>query len=1705
MESASSRRRASRGSARATALLLLLMMMAALLFARPPAAAAAAVAAVAVAPPQPPTQTPRQPSCGAIVTYGASAGSSVSPTDLPLFVAQFTVQLSGGSGGGGANGTTPTPTTPTNNTLSSWALGWRFGAGEHITGQRDVFGDPGVYDVRLADAPLQQQGVAVFSRTPLGRGGAEATLSIVGRKGGGSSAPSSTRPLQVAAPSAVFFNNQWCWPLAASLPRAAPLSPPERLAVPGPPPAEQERAPDKQRLVVEYLPVQYADLKHATEGAPIATPFTQFYVRVSLATDAATAAAATTTTTAPAPPSSTTANIVPVDQIVLHYWFDGPVVWGSVSAAAEAAAEKLNDDEEERRALDEAAAATRAEAASSLFRVSCSDATVGCASLRWSVTPGEPRTRGARFLLSLWFDPAEALALVSPEAVAAAASRQPRPRRQRQQQVVPAVEGIVAIEPRRFFAALDASRDYSYRATPLATATAPPGRRALLQAPPAAATPGALVRRQRRPNPRIVALISGKHAWGQAPIAGPPIAFVPPTPPPSSQGAGDSSPPPPLPTGAYCEVGGGGGGGSSGGDNGGGDNSNGGAPSSSSITCGVSMVYCCYSPAPLAADVPDDWPVRLLGGVAAAGATGREAPAKDVSAALRRFEGEGGEGGGAASPPPALAPAEQEEAAAAPAPAAATAARGGSGSLSEPATIAFATVLPALAVAGAAVAVATVARARRRRRKRRRRWWLQASSSAADGGGQQGGGGGNSNGVLATSALLAAVRGRLTPDEALALHRTPLLPRHLTNHGGAWLGDPPRRSGGGGGEGGGAADDNDTDDDDDHEEGWRSPYLPPSPSKPLLHKYQTVSAAVMMQLPWFSSSSSSSAASAAAAAPSPPSPSSRASHSGSGGHHHHHPHPHQAAVGLIETTLAPSWFEELEAEERLARRMARRDGPAVGGAAAASSAQLPAAAAAGQGDGGGAGGRRHQQLTWMRRGVRTWTGRVHRDAFPDPLLPEDVAALLRASSAGAAAAAAAAAPTPQRRSTTVPALPPPSFAPPPLLEGPTAQAALAAEQGVVPFPWAGRRGTTTIGRPPQPPTAPPPPAAAQAGSPFSAILGPSPTTPPPPPTPSQTLPRGLSGLRDLPAAPHVDARGRLAWPPGCAPLELQVDLSEEVTLGRVLGRGGHGAVYAGVWRGRQVAVKVLSGVDFPRRVPAGGGWVAMLPSSSSSSSSSWSSSSPVRQRQQPQPPPPPPTAAATASWDALVREVALAACFRHCPRIVPIVGACLRPPPAPPSSSSGPAAPPPPSTAPARPAIIMELMRESLAARLYSRTRRRPDLLEALRLARDVAAGLSSLHALRVVHGDLKPQNVLLDARGRASLADFGLSRALGGEDDVKAGGGGGAAGQRQQEDGGGGGGGGATIGGGGGGATTGSLRPAGTPPYMAPECFTHGQGRIDEKVDVYAFACVTNEMLARKPPFAHLLQQQQRPGDGAAAALPPPPPFAFHHHHHHHHTHHHTHHTHHQATPRPNNNNQNQNQNLNQNNPLQAMYRVVVAVAVRRERPDIPQHAPAPLAALLRRCWLEDPAARPTAREAVAALDAMLAAEVSRRAALRAPLRRQLSWTGPGQQAPVAGGGHQERRRAATTTIGGGGNGGPSRLLPLVGVDEYAHLALFGGQVECEVGGVVALPPGGAEEEGEQQQQQRRAAPSPAPLSPQPLPSGDVVGAIFALLGGGR
>jgi len=103
---------------------------------------------------------------------------------------------------------------------------------------------------------------------------------------------------------------------------------------------------------------------------------------------------------------------------------------------------------------------------------------------------------------------------------------------------------------------------------------------------------------------------------------------------------------------------------------------------------------------------------------------------------------------------------------------------------------------------------------------------------------------------------------------------------------------------------------------------------------------------------------------------------------------------------------------------------------------------------------------------------------------------------------------------------------------------------------------------------------------------------------------------------------------------------------------------------------------------------------------------------------------------------------------------------------------------------------------------------------EAIRIATSIAEGLQSLHALGIVHRDIKPGNVLLDSSGEVKLADFGLARHL--ESDAAH----------------------AT--------TTGTI--LGTLAYLSPEQAL-GQP-IDHRTDLYSLGVVLFEMLTGRVPF---------------------------------------------------------------------------------------------------------------------------------------------------------------------------------------------------------------------------------------------------------------
>ena len=120
---------------------------------------------------------------------------------------------------------------------------------------------------------------------------------------------------------------------------------------------------------------------------------------------------------------------------------------------------------------------------------------------------------------------------------------------------------------------------------------------------------------------------------------------------------------------------------------------------------------------------------------------------------------------------------------------------------------------------------------------------------------------------------------------------------------------------------------------------------------------------------------------------------------------------------------------------------------------------------------------------------------------------------------------------------------------------------------------------------------------------------------------------------------------------------------------------------------------------------------------------------------------------------------------------------------------------------------------ETLRARL-DRERQLP-VLDAVRIAREVADALSCAHSHSVIHRDIKPENILLQD-GHALVADFGIALAVES-----------AGGARMTQTG----------------------LSLGTPQYMSPEQ-AMGERTIDARSDIYALGAVTYEMLVGEPPF---------------------------------------------------------------------------------------------------------------------------------------------------------------------------------------------------------------------------------------------------------------
>lgn len=76
------------------------------------------------------------------------------------------------------------------------------------------------------------------------------------------------------------------------------------------------------------------------------------------------------------------------------------------------------------------------------------------------------------------------------------------------------------------------------------------------------------------------------------------------------------------------------------------------------------------------------------------------------------------------------------------------------------------------------------------------------------------------------------------------------------------------------------------------------------------------------------------------------------------------------------------------------------------------------------------------------------------------------------------------------------------------------------------------------------------------------------------------------------------------------------------------------------------------------------------------------------------------------------------------------------------------------------PYISMEYVRGMTLRQLISQAGRVP-YSAALRIARQLCAGLRAAHEVGVLHRDIKPENLILEATGNAKLMDFGIARPI--------------------------------------------------------------------------------------------------------------------------------------------------------------------------------------------------------------------------------------------------------------------------------------------------------------------------------------------------------
>jgi len=107
----------------------------------------------------------------------------------------------------------------------------------------------------------------------------------------------------------------------------------------------------------------------------------------------------------------------------------------------------------------------------------------------------------------------------------------------------------------------------------------------------------------------------------------------------------------------------------------------------------------------------------------------------------------------------------------------------------------------------------------------------------------------------------------------------------------------------------------------------------------------------------------------------------------------------------------------------------------------------------------------------------------------------------------------------------------------------------------------------------------------------------------------------------------------------------------------------------------------------------------------------------------------------------------------------------------------------------------------------------RRDAKKTSQIMAKIARAIQHAHAQGILHRDLKPTNILVDAAGEPMITDFGLAKRSGAKDLTETG------------------------------------RVVGTPAYMAPEQ-ARGERQMTTAIDIYALGAILYEVLTGRPPF---------------------------------------------------------------------------------------------------------------------------------------------------------------------------------------------------------------------------------------------------------------